>query len=73
MDIFGKENTILPATATQHKATADPKSAPSLCRERSVQFPVQQGPTAPTARLSVVVTMVAPAPQLMVPAPARKV
>lgn len=54
---------ILPTTAIQRGAIFDPKFNPSLYRERSVPFPVQQGPTAPTARPSVAVTMVAPAPQ----------
>lgn len=54
---------ILPATTTQHGATSDPKFPSSFSRGRSVQFPVQQGPTAPTAHPSVAVTAVAPAPQ----------
>ena len=69
----GGEGITLPSIAPQHGTTSDPKFTSSFSRERSVRFHVLQGPTAPTAHRSVPVTMVAPAPQWMVLAPARKV
>lgn len=50
-------------TAPTATASLGAALVPQASWERSVQFPVQQGPMAPTAHLSAAVTMVAPAPR----------